>query len=287
MPLRRRNGPANNEAAEPLIRCADAELAQWSDTAATSTEEESSFDPWRRRIVTILGKVLDVLPAALTVFLRPDLQERELRALAALQERYVCPWDAANEIHVQLLTTLWRSHWRCMRKDVPPLTADMSSERWKELGFQDKHPATDFRGAGLLSLRQLIYVVETYPREWITAIQTPNYFAAATGINVTMRLLVLLQIGTGLSCLEGKMARGYTLSLARVNLSRMIYHNNTEVALQRLNEVYCACMRRVWMSWETSSKNIMLFNALLDACFVEMEEIINVSSSLEEFCALM
>ena len=72
---------------------------------------------------------------------------------------------------------------------------------WVEIGFQGKDPATDFRGAGILGLEQLLYITDegsVYrnaalkmfkdsgdPKNW--------YFFAVAGLNVTAKLLVSLQ----------------------------------------------------------------------------------------------
>ncbi|KAH9589454.1 ELMO domain [Trypanosoma melophagium] len=241
---------------------------------------------WKYQIVNLAGVLLDALPNSLTAWLCPTLPKDELQMLSALHKRWVRPWSATDE-DVYLLSTLWKAHWQCMHYDIPPLNADMSSNRWKELGFQGTNPVTDFRGAGLLSLVQLVYLVETHPREWTAAVLTPNYFTASVGINVTMRLLVLLHLDNGVSCLAPKIPEDYTYCRARIILSQMIYHSSIDETLRRLNEVYYACMRRLRLAWESSSKNIMLFNSLLDTCFIDVKRIINVSSSLEEFQSLM
>lgn len=40
-------------------------------------------------------------------------------------------------------------------------TDSRSSRDWGVMGFQGKDPATDFRGAGVLGLHQLVYIAET------------------------------------------------------------------------------------------------------------------------------
>jgi hypothetical protein len=36
------------------------------------------------------------------------------------------------------------------------------SEQWKEIGFQGKNPATDFRGMGILGLQNLWFVMSSF-----------------------------------------------------------------------------------------------------------------------------
>ncbi|ORC92351.1 ELMO domain-containing protein 2 [Trypanosoma theileri] len=293
MRLRQRGCRVGDETIEPLLRSENNDFNDekgdkgsklWAPLAAVA--EAFSPSRWKYEIVSLVGVVLDALPNGMTTWLCPSLPKDELQMLSALHERWVRPWSGTNE-DIHLLSTLWTSHWRCMHHDTPPLNEDMSSERWKELGFQGVNPMTDFRGAGLLSLVQLVYLVETHPQEWIASVQTPNYLTAAVGINVTMRLLVLLHLNNGVSCLAPKIPENYTFCRARITLSKMIYHSSIDETLRRLNEVYCACMRRLRLAWESSSKNIMLFNSLLETCFIDVKRIINLSSSLEEFQALM
>ena len=49
----------------------------------------------------------------------------------------------------------------------PPL----SDDRWKQIGFQSKTPATDFRGGGILGLYCMMYLAEQYPEETRRMIQ--------------------------------------------------------------------------------------------------------------------
>lgn len=55
------------------------------------------------------------------------------------------------------LATLWKA---CF-PDAPWLPG--KHERWKEAGFQGTDPATDFRGGGIYSLRNLNYFAEQHP----------------------------------------------------------------------------------------------------------------------------
>jgi ELMO domain-containing protein len=38
----------------------------------------------------------------------------------------------------------------------------MKDERWMKFGFQNQNPRTDFRGAGILGVRNLIYFAENH-----------------------------------------------------------------------------------------------------------------------------
>ena len=78
-------------------------------------------------------------------------------------------------------------------------------DQWKQLGFQGKDPATDFRGMGLLGLKHILYFAKTYTKIFVEMASTQNsrsshYYPVSTaGINISSMLLEILQIGKGKS----------------------------------------------------------------------------------------
>ena len=53
---------------------------------------------------------------------------------------------------------------------------DINHEEWKKYGFQNKNPRTDFRGAGLMGLKNLINYVETNNLIFLEMIKDENEF---------------------------------------------------------------------------------------------------------------
>ena len=135
------------------------------------------------------------------------------------------------------------------------------SERWKRLGFQGCDPATDFRGSGLMALRQLILLFNSYPEivERIFADTETidedgecgddaggvgrlscvperrrccEYPFAAACVNISMHLLMLLSIephrtesgeAAAATCITAETARhSFTTLRASYNLSNMV-----------------------------------------------------------------
>lgn len=101
-----------------------------------------------------------------------------------------------------LLRQLW-SH------AFPGEPSQLQSDRWKDMGWQGIDPATDFRGGGLVSLQNLLYLATTYPnlfsvlmhkRHGNRAQDIPledggrggEYPFAAAGVNFTHMLIELL-----------------------------------------------------------------------------------------------
>ncbi len=108
-------------------------------------------------------------------------------------------FDRSNKHHISLLNKLWTAlKPDCQRKSEfesgpsPEVSAD-----WGEIGFQGKDPATDFRGMGLLGLRQLACFCEKHPDTARSILLISNhpqkYFPfAITGINITAFVLEML-----------------------------------------------------------------------------------------------
>jgi hypothetical protein len=71
---------------------------------------------------------------------------------AALEE--VCEKNAL--FFLQQESNLWKL-WNSLTDKQENIWKD-----WKDIGFQGKDPSTDFRGAGWLSLLQLIYFAKKY-----------------------------------------------------------------------------------------------------------------------------
>ncbi|GJD11336.1 ELMO domain-containing protein 2 [Galdieria sulphuraria] len=96
-----------------------------------------------------------------------------------------------NEEHKAILEELWDT----LTKNQEHLWKD-----WTDIGFQGKDPSTDFRGAGLLSLLQLVYFAKKYfslcQRVLYNCNTTePKYPFACTGIYCTEALTNLLEQG--------------------------------------------------------------------------------------------
>jgi hypothetical protein len=65
------------------------------------------------------------------------------------------------------------------------------TNNWKEIGFQNQNPRTDFRGGGLLSLNCLKYFVKKYPDVFKQMLisESRSFYIALSSINVTVNTL--------------------------------------------------------------------------------------------------
>jgi len=103
------------------------------------------------------------------------------------------PYNEENEEHRGLLIKLWN----LVTNDN---ITSLSDGNWSDIGFQGKDPATDFRGMGLLGLKQLVFLAEEFTPTVQSIVSSCNhpvkgYPFAITGINLTHLTLSLLKEG--------------------------------------------------------------------------------------------
>lgn len=144
---------------------------------------------------------------------------------------------------------------------------------WEELGFQGKDPSTDFRGMGLLGLRQLLYFSKTrtqIARDILTVSKHPRrYFPfAATGINFTAFLLEL--------CRETRIHSAIMKEVSKFNsLTFHAHDDSVDIALDEgdvissgmrvVHEIYCDIYKSFSELWVLRDpRDIMSFPAIFN-----------------------
>ncbi|KAL9643784.1 hypothetical protein ABK040_016086 [Willaertia magna] len=111
------------------------------------------------------------------------------------------PFQIENVKHQKLLFQLYKI---CTKKQ----TSEIHGEHWKYLGFQNTKPESDFRGAGLLGITNLIYFGKNYKKRFLRYFQKvsngmelnedgtfSSYPFVIAGLNVTMMLFDILGWG--------------------------------------------------------------------------------------------
>ncbi|AQK57141.1 ELMO/CED-12 family protein [Zea mays] len=73
--------------------------------------------------------------------------------------RFIEAWVSYHQDFLlsDALKELWKLAYP--NRQLPPLKSDL----WKEMGWQNSDPSTDFRAAGFMSLENLIYFARNYP----------------------------------------------------------------------------------------------------------------------------
>jgi ELMO/CED-12 family len=119
---------------------------------------------------------------------------RDLNALkAAVEALRAQHYSAENPAHEKLLNRLWTTLMPGKERQGGRISRD-----WGVIGFQQRDPASDFRGGGMLGLEQLVHMASTRTnaaRRMLTepASESSRYPWACVGINVTMEALSLLR----------------------------------------------------------------------------------------------
>ncbi|KAD3642031.1 hypothetical protein E3N88_31255 [Mikania micrantha] len=112
-----------------------------------------------------------------------------------LRERTNVPYDQTRLEHQKALVELWNLAY-------PNVTLKgLISDQWKEMGWQGVDPSTDFRGAGFLSLENLLFFAKTFPNLFRRLLLKQHgkrvaweYPFAVAGINITFMLTEMLEL---------------------------------------------------------------------------------------------
>ncbi|PHU04744.1 hypothetical protein BC332_25566 [Capsicum chinense] len=125
-----------------------------------------------------------------------ELTPAQEECLQRLQYRIDVAYDSSDPEHREALRALWKAAF-----PVEELHG-LISEQWKEMGWQGKDPSTDFRGAGFISLENLLYFARNFPRSFQDLLQKQEgdralweYPFAVAGVNITFMLIQMLDIG--------------------------------------------------------------------------------------------
>eukprot|EP00882_Tetradesmus_deserticola_P010077 GHRQ01010647.1.p1 GENE.GHRQ01010647.1~~GHRQ01010647.1.p1 ORF type:complete len:282 (+),score=135.86 GHRQ01010647.1:467-1312(+) len=206
------------------------------------------LDSWLVFIRTLSRCVQSLLGGGSGLSLSLTQAER----LEELQERLAVPHDSANPAHQQQLRELW-----ALAFPGQPCEA-LKTPKWKDMGWQGDDPGTDFRGAGLFGLENLLYMGTHHPGLFSQLLHKTQgsradweYPFAVAGLNLTFALSEVLGIA-GSS--PGKLP---TTAAGRAFCALLA---ESDAAFE---EVYCiafALLDRVWLARKAS---YMQFNAVL------------------------
>lgn len=149
-------------------------------------------------------------------------------------------FDKSNKNHLSMLNKLWFAlKPECTRiSEFESGPTPLISADWGEIGFQGKDPSTDFRGMGLLGLRQLIYFCEKNPdiaRNILLISNHPQkyYPFAITGINITAFLLELLN--------ETRLHGLILDNLEKLTLDNTLKYSTESKAFDDVETIACTC----------------------------------------------
>ena len=166
-------------------------------------------------------------------------------------------YDSTRQDHEDLLLDLWT-----MAFPDTPLPSRKTGE-WGKLGFQGKDPATDFRGAGIFGLTNLVYFARMHPNSFRSILCKSSYPFSIAGLSVTN--LIFEMMGFGMKPTQDTRVRGKVVGLVfkdenRVSKSEGFDHTSAHV-------------------WGVKEKSANAFDLLDSDPLIAVDDIIQPTSS--------
>ncbi|XP_011041496.1 PREDICTED: uncharacterized protein LOC105137457 [Populus euphratica] len=123
--------------------------------------------------------------------LTPQQEER----LKRLKHRMKVYFDASRPDHQDALRALWSATYPDRE------LSGLKSDQWKEMGWQGRDPSTDFRGAGFISLENLLFFAKTFSTSFQYLLKKKGgkrsaweYPFAVAGVNITFMIMQMLDL---------------------------------------------------------------------------------------------
>ncbi|GHP02503.1 hypothetical protein PPROV_000126000 [Pycnococcus provasolii] len=261
-------------ATTPARRAGDEERAGdgWSSLSPASPPAGRTVDAygggkgWFASIVSSIVHLWNCLTRTEVVL---ELSSAQRARLEALRERSVTPYDPDNDDHCSLLRELWSLSF-----PEEELVA-LKHAQWKKLGYQGEDPTTDFRGAGLLALQQLLHFArhesQTFQRlllkkegkraEW-------EYPFAAAGVNITMTLLEISNVSKSNVGTQPSRAKKEAVTAVSVAVGSLLVEEGDEFA----DDLYVVIFEVLERTWLRRGASYMEFNSVLKETKEEVVE---------------
>ncbi|KAK3443327.1 hypothetical protein EUGRSUZ_B03488 [Eucalyptus grandis] len=120
------------------------------------------------------------------------IQEERLKRLKCRMKVF---FDASRPDHQEALRALWSATYP--DEELQGLISD----QWKKMGWQGKDPSTDFRGAGFISLENLLFFAKTFSISFQHLLEKQGgkraaweYPFAVAGVNITFMIMQMLDL---------------------------------------------------------------------------------------------
>ncbi|XP_054807195.1 uncharacterized protein LOC129309595 [Prosopis cineraria] len=182
------------------------------------------------------------------------LQEERLRRLKHRMKIY---FDASRPDHQEALRALWSATFPGQELH------GLISDQWKEMGWQGRDPSTDFRGAGFISLENLLFFAKTFSTSFQRLLKKQGergaaweYPFAVAGVNITFMMMQMLD-------LDATKPRSFVRPIFLQILSE------DEWAFDLL---YCVAFVVMDKQWLERNATYMEFNDILKCTRVQLEK---------------
>jgi len=133
----------------------------------------------------------------------------------------------------------------------------IEDKRWQNYGFQNPNPRSDFRGAGLLSLNQLVYFSSTYPL-LVASMCEPSYqfLYAVSSINVTFFLVKFYHLSDDISLPRDKKEIATRKGLK----SFCVMLDEDPEILNRIHGMLLTDLFNLWVDFQKNNSGVTLMD---------------------------
>ncbi|GMH32456.1 hypothetical protein BSKO_00290 [Bryopsis sp. KO-2023] len=259
---RRKNGGEEDDGLRESLLPSDENVDSTAPQAVEGLKESTSVGDQHNVLVRAVMESWNCLLALLAFLLGQHghltLTSTQEARLRELRRKCVVPYDDQNPDHLESLKSLWMAGF----PDTP--WNGVKSPKWKEMGWQGVDPGTDFRGGGLFSLSNLLYMANHESTLFEKLMKKSDgdrveweYPFAAAGVNVTVHLVdsVKLRIENPPSSPH---RRGFVKLL-----------NESDSTFE---EVYCCTFELLDKVWLEMHASYMEFPTVLKRTIKQVEE---------------
>ncbi|CAI0381141.1 unnamed protein product, partial [Linum tenue] len=208
--------------------------------------------PWIGRGLTCVCFNRKGVYQRIFVNLTPQQEERVRR----LKHRMKVHFDTSRTDHQAALRALWSATYPDIK------LCGLVSDQWKEMGWQGKDPSTDFRGAGFISLENLLFFAKTFSISFQRLLKKQGgkrsaweYPFAVAGVNVTFMIMQMLD-------LDATKPRTFVRSV----FMQMLSENEWAFDL-----LYCVAFVIMDKQWLERNATYMEFNEVLKSTRAQVE----------------
>ncbi|KAB1225808.1 ELMO domain-containing protein A [Morella rubra] len=181
------------------------------------------------------------------------LQEERLTRLKHRMQVY---FDPSRPDHQEALRALWSATFPGQELH------GLISDQWKEMGWQGRDPSTDFRGAGFISLENLLFFAKTFSTPFQRLLKKQGgkraaweYPFAVAGVNITFMIMQMLN-------LDASKPRTFI----RTVFLQMLSENEWAFDL-----LYCVAFVVMDKQWLERNATYMEFNDVLKSTRAQLE----------------
>ncbi|GMY26508.1 ELMO domain-containing protein C isoform X1 [Fagus crenata] len=181
---------------------------------------------------------------------------RQEERLKRLKHRMKVYFDASRPEHQEALRALWSATYPGQELH------GLISDQWKEMGWQGRDPSTDFRGAGFISLENLLFFAKTFSTSFQRLLKKQGgkraaweYPFAVAGVNITFMIMQMLD-------LDASKPRTFVKTV----FLQMLSENEWAFDL-----LYCVAFLVMDKQWLERNATYMEFNDVLKSTRTQLE----------------